>query len=398
MKITMLTTDFHPNIGGVAQHIYELSKALAEKGDEVEIIAPLTTSRWSSLLKKPWMEKGASFHVWRVPWCSNLSIRYLSGKLSWSLSRRRFVAEAEKRLAANPPDVLHWHALDTQGYPSECFSGPKVWTNHTSNFIEGIKTPLGLRHFQREAAGADHVLCPSEELVELTIGIGVPAKRVHFISNGVDARRFRPENDGSAWKKKIGLGLDQRLILCPRRLEKKNGVKFFIRAAIQLIKEQGLDDLHFAVAGNFSGHRSDSDEETIKREIDQSGTGERIHLLGRVENASIPGLYAAADIVVMPSLIEATSLSAMEAMASGKAIVSTDVGGLPFLIRHGVNGLLVAPQDPRAIANGIHHLLADPHLMAQMGRAGRKRVEEELDWSKIAEQTRKFYKNSDLQQ
>jgi len=392
MKITMLTTDYLPNIGGVAQHIYELARALAVRGDQVEVIAPLLSSRWSSLFKRPWLETGGAFDVWRIPWCSSRTVRFFSGILSWHLSRAKFSADAKALLSGNPPDVLHWHALDARGFPAESFGGHKVWTNHTSNFIEGIKSPRGLEHFQREAAVADHVLCPSGELAELTVGIGVPAERVHFISNGVDAQRFRPSNDGSAWRNRIGVGAGQKLVLCPRRLEKKNGVRYFVQAAIQLINGQGRGDLHFAVAGNFDGHRSDSDEEVVKRDIAQSGTAHRIHLLGRVENAAIPGLYAAADLVVMPSLMEATSLSAMEAMATGKAIVSTNVGGLPFLIRDQENGLLVPPRDPGAIAAGIARLLGNPDLASRMGHAGRKRVVEELDWSKIAEQTSKYYK------
>jgi glycosyltransferase involved in cell wall biosynthesis len=93
----------------------------------------------------------------------------------------------------------------------------------------------------------------------------------------------------------------------------------------------------------------------------------------------------------MPSLLEATSLSAMEAMSSGKAILSTNVGGLPFLIRDDENGLLVPPANSQALAEGMRKLLADPELRARLGEAGRRRVEQDLDWSRIAEQTLSVY-------
>ena len=58
MKITMLSTDYHPNIGGVAQHIFEITRALVAAGDEVEVIAPIVTNRWSDLVRAPWLEDG----------------------------------------------------------------------------------------------------------------------------------------------------------------------------------------------------------------------------------------------------------------------------------------------------------------------------------------------------
>ena len=392
MKITMLSTDYHPNIGGVAQHIFEITRALVAAGDEVEVIAPIVTNRWSDLVRAPWLEDGPGFRVWRIPFCLNRSVKFLSGQISGRLSKRKFTREAVARLQATCPDVLHWHALDTIGYPAESFTGVRVWTNHTSNFIDGIPVASWRAHYQREASSADHLICPSQELADLTVNIGVPADRVHFISNGVDARRFNPANDGRGWRGRLGLRESDVLMLCSRRLEKKNGVRYFIQAALSLLDLPENSHWHFAVAGNFPGHRSESDESVVRELLAGSKREANIHLLGRVENTEIPGLYAAADLVVMPSLIEATSLSALEAMATGKAIVSTNVGGLPFLVRDGENGILVPPRNPERMAAAISDLLGHRDRMAEMGRNGRRRIEADLDWSKIAEQTRKYYR------
>jgi glycosyltransferase involved in cell wall biosynthesis len=96
----------------------------------------------------------------------------------------------------------------------------------------------------------------------------------------------------------------------------------------------------------------------------------------------------------MPSLLEATSLSAMEAMSSSKAVLSTDVGGLPFLIRDGENGLLVPPANSKELASGMKKLLIDPELCSRLGKAGRYRVEKNLIWSRIAEQTLSIYERA----
>ena len=390
MKISMFSTDYLPNIGGVAQHIFEISKALQDFGHNVELLAPETNTSWSNLRRRPFKKIVAGVPVYWIPWTCNRTIKFFSGRISASLSRRKFHRASVERFNTYPPDVLHWHALDLASFPVEEFQGPKIWTNHTSNFIEGIKTPSGLQHYQREASSADEIICPSEELADLTIRIGIPKDRVHFISNGVDSKRFRPDVDASAWRAKLGLSTDERLILCPRRLEKKNGVRFFIEAAIEILSS-GAKNCLFAVAGYYTGPPSDSDEFIVADLIDTSGFSANFRLLGRVENTEIPGLYSAAHFVVMPSLLEATSLSAMEAMSSGKAVLSTNVGGLPFLIRDGENGLLVPPSNSKELASGMKKLLVDPELCSRLGNAGRRRVEVDLDWSRIAEQTLCIY-------
>jgi glycosyltransferase involved in cell wall biosynthesis len=386
----MLTTDYLPNIGGVAQHIFELSRALKNLGYEVAVIAPLVGNQWSYIRKQPFVEEVEGVEVYRIPWVSNRTIKYFSGTISGRLSKKKYHQAALVRFKNKTPSVLHWHALDLTSYPAENFDGPRVWTNHTSNFIEGIQHPAGLRHYQREASSAHEIICPSEELVDLTVGIGIPRQQVHFISNGVDSLRFRSDVDSRPWRERLGLSNQDRLILCPRRLEKKNGVRFFIEAAIDVLSS-GAKNCVFAVAGNYTGPKQDSDEFIVSDMIDRSGHSSRFRLLGRVENREIPGLYSAAHFVVMPSLLEATSLSAMEAMSSGKALLSTNVGGLPFLIRDGENGLLVPPANSQALAEGMRKLLADPELCARLGEAGRRRVEQDLDWSRIAEQTLSVY-------
>lgn len=393
MRITMLSTDYLPNIGGVAQHIYELTKALAAEGNNVEIIAPDYSTNPLVLMRPAREEVGPSSKVWRIPFCINRSVRFFSGQITGRLSKRLFTRASIERLRRHSPDVLHWHALDTHGYPAEAFGGPRVWTNHTSNFIDGIRTQHGLAHYRREASAADHIICPSDELADLTVQIGVPRDKVHFISNGVDSGRFRPDVDTSVWRSRLGLGPGTRLVLCPRRLEKKNGVRFFVEAALEVLAD-GQQECFFAVAGNYTGPRHDSDEDVVSDLIANSPFRRYFRLLGRVENKEIPELYAAAHFVVMPSLLEATSLSAMEAMASGKAVLSTNVGGLPFLVRDGENGILVPSADPHALAQGMKHLLANPDLCARQGAAGRQRVQEDLDWSKIARQTLDIYRRA----
>jgi glycosyltransferase involved in cell wall biosynthesis len=216
------------------------------------------------------------------------------------------------------------------------------------------------------------------------------SERIHFIPNGVDSSRYQPNADTSWWRKELNVQTGEKIVLCPRRLAKKNGVSYFVRAAILLLRE-GLADTKFVISGDFEGPRVESEEALVAKLIADSGLGTHFCPLGRVENKDMPGLYASSDLVVMPSLIEATSLSAMEAMAASKPIVSTNVGGLPFLVRDGENGFLVQPRQETALAEAMKRLLNSPEKRAEFGQNGRARVEMELDWKIIARRTKEIY-------
>ena len=98
--------------------------------------------------------------------------------------------------------------------------------------------------------------------------------------------------------------------------------------------------------------------------------------LGWLPNADVLALYAGADVVVSPSVIpDAFSRVVLEAMAAGRAVVATAVGGTPELIEDGESGLLVPRHDPAALAAAIERLLDDPALAARLGAAARRRVQ-----------------------
>jgi glycosyltransferase involved in cell wall biosynthesis len=390
MKIALVTTDFLPNIGGVAQHVLEIAKTLQEDGEDVEIITVDLTSHWNQLRRASRAERLEGFSVWRIPFVINRSVKFIAGQLSSRISSGLFQSELLKRFRYLKPDVVHWHALNTTNNPiCRWHSSARVWTNHTSHFIESLNSKRRSQ-FKNQAEQADEIIAPSEELCTLTASLGIPCERIHFIPNGVDCDRFTPDVDTSYWRQRLQLTNGERLILCPRRLERKNGVSYFIQAAVSLLGE-GPRDVTFAVAGDFSGPKSESEEEVVRALVAKSKFSDRFHMLGRVENKEMPGLYAASEFVVIPSLMEATSLSAMEAMAAGKPIISTDVGGLPFLVRDGENGFLVTARQPSELAQAMKRLLDSPSQRMEFGKNGRARVKSELDWRIIARRTKKIY-------
>jgi glycosyltransferase involved in cell wall biosynthesis len=115
---------------------------------------------------------------------------------------------------------------------------------------------------------------------------------------------------------------------------------------------------------------------------------------GNHDNDSLPAFYADADIVAIPSLKEATSIAGLEAMASARAVVATNVGGLPEIIEDGVSGLLVPPRDPEALSVAIKRLLEMPELRKQLGLAARSSVERKFTWEQVANETTRAYERA----
>lgn len=121
------------------------------------------------------------------------------------------------------------------------------------------------------------------------------------------------------------------------------------------------------------------------------GIGEHVRFLGFVEHEEMPRHYQDADLFVLPSRRESFGLVLAEAMACGLPVVATTAGAIPEVVEDGVTGVLVAPDDPEALANTVVSLLSDPERMKAMGTAGVERVRERFTWEKVAQRVMDGY-------
>lgn len=221
---------------------------------------------------------------------------------------------------------------------------------------------------------ADRVVAVCESLGRLTSRT-CPGLAYTVVPNGVDLTLFHPEGSGRR-------GLPGRLrCLAVARLVERKGLGDLIRAFAQL--ERGRFELEIVGDGPDVG---------VLRDLAAGlGVGQEVRFLGSLDREGVAQRYREADLFTLPSSAEAFGNVFAEALASGLPIVGSDVGGIPELVEHGTNGLLVPPGDPHALARAINYLGRDPELRAEMSRRNRAKAEATLEWAQVTKRYLSIY-------
>jgi phosphatidyl-myo-inositol dimannoside synthase len=214
------------------------------------------------------------------------------------------------------------------------------------------------------------------------------AARVQVVPLGTEPRHFRPGLDAAAVRARYDLPASGGpWLLTVARLEWHKGIDTTIRALPAV--RAAVPGTRYAVAG--VGPRRPQLEALAR----DAGVADAVRFLGAVPDADLPALYNAADLYVGASrrhdlLVEGFGISLVEASASGLAVVGGRSGGVPDAVRDGETGLLVDPDAPEPVAEGIVALLRDGERRRAMGAAGRRAVETYYNWDRVAEEFRRI--------
>lgn len=211
---------------------------------------------------------------------------------------------------------------------------------------------------------------------------GAPPGAITVITNGVDLGPFSAIPDLAMDSGKTGSGKTCRVGMVANLRPVKDPLTF-LHAARRLADE--FPDMTFAIAGDGEMRR------TLDAIVSEWGLSSRVRFLGPV--TEIPTFLGGIDIAVLCSRAEGLPNSILEYMAAGRAIVSTNVGGVPQLINNGREGLLVPPGDPEALANAIAALARDPHLAQRLGMAARRHVRAGFSMEARARKFEAFYQD-----
>ena len=225
--------------------------------------------------------------------------------------------------------------------------------------------PSGWTTMQHRVVSAcvDRYLAVSRQVAaQLRERFGVRADKITQVPNAVALDRF-PRAVSPAPARPTDPAVPHT-VLTVARLDPQKGLHDLVAAAA-LVPEARV-----MVVGEGPERRA------LETKIAHLGLGDRVHLLGF--RSDVPDLLAGSDLFVLPSLFEGLPLSILEAMAAGKPVVATAIGGNDEAVVDGATGLLVPPGDPQALADAIRALLRDPERRRRLGEAGRRRAEAEF--------------------
>ncbi len=224
----------------------------------------------------------------------------------------------------------------------------------------------------------DGVVAISQSIAGLLIDAGVDGKKLRVIPSGIDIQQF--SNVPSLPRSSRGLD-GATVIGCVGILEDRKGHCFLLQAAARL-KAKGLR-LRYRIAGAGSLRQQLAQDTAIL------GLNDDVEFLGFIHDT--PAFLAEIDLFVMPSLFEGLGVAALEAMAAGKPVIASRVGGLVESVIDDVTGLLVAPGDEAQLAEAIEKLHCDPARAAALGRQGRERVQRHFSLEQMAAKNEAFY-------
>jgi glycosyltransferase involved in cell wall biosynthesis len=330
VKIVVLTTSYpRSREDVVGRFVADAVEHVRAAGETVEVVSPLSFHHYGIAYGH-----GVVGNLRRRPWLA----AFLPPML-WSFSRAA-------RAAARDADLVHAHWLPAGGVAIA--TGKPFVVQLWGTDVELARRAPALA--RRILSRARLAICASNELAGSARRLG--AREVRVIPSGVEIPETVREPDLSPE------------ILFAGRLSPEKGIHVLLEAA------RGLP---LVVAG--------------------AGPVEVPGALGFVPHDELLRLYERAAIVVCPSLREGYGVVCAEAMAHGRPVVASAVGGLKDLVVDGETGLLVPPGDPAALRAALERLLADGDLRARLGAAARERAREHLSWAKATESTLAAYRD-----
>ncbi|RME26871.1 MAG: glycosyltransferase [Deltaproteobacteria bacterium] len=398
MRVLMVHSFHHPR-GGDTTYTRDLTRLLADAGDEVIPLAMRHPDNDPSIWARhfpSWVDLRANDD----PVARGRAALRMLWSAEAARACRRLVSEAR-------PDIahiqhVHRHLTPSVLRPLRRAGVPVVWTVHDYELIcpsahlyargaacercaDGryrhavetrckwgsrgaslaVAAEKRLHRWLGVWAMVDRFLCPSAHLARTLVRFGVPADRVQHLENFLDLTHRPPgDSPGEGW-------------LYAGRLSEEKGVQVAIEAA------RRLPGVPLYIYGDGPMRN------TLER---QAADLPWVRFLGHRPRPELAARLAAVRAVVVPSLWpENFPYAVLEAQAAARAVVASDIGGIPEQITHGRDGLLFPPGDAEALARAVRHLLTDPARARQLGAAARTRVESRLQPADHLRRLRRVY-------
>lgn len=300
------------------------------------------------------------------------------GPLDWRVIRQLVRVCREQRIAI-------WHGHDyksdalglivRQFVPLKLATTLHGWVRNTSRMpLYNAIDRWSIRRYEQ-------VMCVSAALRDECLAMGVPAGRCHLIRNGIDVSAYGQQESRSESRQRLGIADGRFLVGAVGRLSPEKGFDRLIRAVNDLTRQGHPIDLLIAGEG--------AERAALTQLIQQQKAESFVRLIGHLPDPR--SFFHACDAFVLSSLSEGLPNVVLEAMACSVPVIATEVGELSAVIDSEVDGLLVPPDSPAALADSLRRLLADESLRTRLGESGRMKVESSFTFDRRIEQEAAVY-------
>lgn len=384
LNIAQVHWGFPPVIGGVETHLSIMLPEMAKRGHNVSL---LTASVPNGKVRHNY--KGVKVH--RTPlmdlnWLFKRGLRGLDREIA-----NLFAGFINK----SKPDVIHCHNL-------HYFSPIHTKTIEELSKKKGVPLILTAHNVWDDILYLDltlkinwsHIIAVSHFIKRELIGVGCDDRKITVIHHGIDSKMFRPGIKTDEIRRRHPELKDKRIVFHPARIGLGKGCDVGLKA-LKIIRKQ-FPDVMLVLAGTKNiidwGATQQKDIAFLVDLVKMFGLEEHV-LIDAYTLAEVAQLYEMAELCIYPSSVgEPFGLTMLESLSSAKPMIVTDSGGMPEIIRDGINGFVIPIKDFEALASRIVRLLTDEDLKRRFGYTGRQMVEAHYSKEIVTKNTIDTYK------
>ncbi|MFH1782170.1 MAG: glycosyltransferase family 4 protein [Candidatus Omnitrophota bacterium] len=384
LRIAQVHWGFPPIIGGVETHLTIILPEMMRMGHKVYLLTGaaegakvIDNYRGVFIQRTPIMD---------LNWLNKRGLNGLLPEIEDIFGK--FIAKVK-------PDIIHCHNM-------HYFSKPHIKT------LEGLarknKIPLVLTTHNvwddnlfldlTRNIKWNHIVAVSHFIKKELIGVGCPHRKVTVVHHGIDEYKYNPDIKFESIYRQYPMLRGKKVIFHPARMGLAKGCDVTIKS-LRIIKER-FPDIILILAGTKNiidwGQTQQKDIAYMVDLVDFFKMRDNV-LIDAFDLEDMPKLYAASDVCVYPSSsCEPFGLTMLEALASGKPMVVTETGGMPEIIKDGINGFVVPIKDFEALASRIIQLLANKEIRDRFGYTGRQMVEQNFTKEIVTRNTLDIYR------
>jgi glycosyltransferase involved in cell wall biosynthesis len=358
MNIALLSEKYTPDVGGLAISSERIATLLAGAGHQVHVYCPSASLPPSET--RTHTHRGVS--ITRL----GPHRRVDDTLVEWL----ELIVAAHKRSCF---DVLHAYSLTQAGfvaaYAGRYLNLPSVVSIRGNDIERAPFDPDRFSHVWFTLKNAGAVTANASALIKKARAF--LDREITLVPNGVDTRRFRPMERNEGLAESLGLSKENRVIGFVGELREKKGLATLLHAYAKINRELPVTLL---IIGDI---RTGEDRMAFD-EIKSSIPNGRIVVTGYVSNMDLPSYYSVVDVLLHPSLRDGLPNAVLEAMACGKAVIATPVGGVLDVLSDGKNGRMVAINDINSLTAITLEVLSDKMLQIRLGAAARQTIENQF--------------------